>query len=67
MAKSAFVVLGSAGAVVRTHSTDIGGSPAGPAVTTGASDLEQPINLGYLAERETRRDGGGVLVVLRKP
>ena len=67
MAKSAYVVLGRTGAVVRTHSGDIGGNAAGPAVTTGATDLETLINLGYLAERETRLDGGGVLVVLRKP
>ena len=63
MAKPAYVILNSAGVVVRTHyvSGITAGSP-----TASAKDLEDIIVDGYVPVREIALDGGGALIVLQK-
>lgn len=66
MPKSAYLLLGNDGVVVKCHSTDIGANAA-QAPTNGASDLELLISQSYVAKREIPLDGGRVLLVLEKP
>lgn len=63
MAKSAIILLNTDGTVARTHSPDIGGGIP----TTTANDLENLLQSGYLAKRETVLSDGKILVVLEKP
>ena len=62
MAKPAYVMLSSTGAVVKTHYV-----PASSLGTTSnANDLEAIIKDGYSPVREIPLDGGGALIVLSK-
>ncbi len=67
MAKPAYVLLGTGGIVERVHSTDIGSSSGAGVPTTGASEVESLIAMGYVAKREIPLDGGKVLLVMDKP
>ena len=61
---AAYVILDNNGVVVRCHN---GGGATPNAPSTGAGDLEQLINAGFLQKREVPLDGGRVLIVLEKP
>lgn len=63
-ALAAYVLLDNNGNVVKTHNGG-GATPGVP--TSGAGNLEQLINGGFLQKREVALDGGRVLIVLERP